>query len=308
MRAAQVDVKLVACVAADEGRGVYRGLGTLVERHEHARVDRGEGRRLLDGTHLQAGVMPGDYLDDTRRQIAAGALLSMVAQQQAQLGVIVDHDEQTAESGHLDRSREYLDKLQGLLGTAPLGDVDEDTILGKERVEGHRRVGEGSQRAIIFLDKPGHLAGRAGQRHECHTLGQTRLKPRRGDEGIVGQDGGEGRQVGHVATERGRNVDRDIDARDVDPVVGSKHLLDRGLLVSLGLARGELGALQGRERLGAQTVERGGRVGVHRGRVVLVELDVLGQSVILHGVTCFPPLSSHIPSPRARGPAPGHPS
>ena len=119
------------------------------------------------------------------------------------------------------------------------------------------------------------LADTAVQLFLSGTEAQMGLGQLAGVEAVVDHEVERGAEIGHIAAEGVVGVDGDVEAVEVEPVVGLEELGHVGILISLYLARGEAHTPEVGAGLLAQCVHHRRRVGVDDTRALGIEIDIL---------------------------------
>ena len=256
---------------------VDAAVGLLVDIDiAHARVLR---RGFLKAIEVEAGILTHISLDDLRTEELA-VVGRVIAEQQFGFGALVHDDEHAAVDHEVDVGAQDIDHLNGAVGADIAADVDEQAILRQHRVEcGDGIVVRLRNLGVIAGDELGLLLGGVLETHHRDALGQTDLRQRLLVERIVDDEVERGAEIGHVAAEHAIGIDGDVQAIEVEAVVGREERLHVGVLIPLHLARGEAQAAEGLKSRIARCIH-------HRCRMVADELARLAVEVDILLFTC----------------------
>ena len=194
----------------------------------------------------------------------------MVAEQHFYLGSLFEHDEHTTVDHEVYITTQDVYHLNGTIYLHVLGHIDVEAILCQHRVEiGNGIIGLTCQAVVVLA------GGKVLQRTDDNTLRQMSLGFLVVIENIIYHKVQAGREVGHVATERVVRVDRNLEAIQVQAVIGGEELLHVGILVALDFPSGET--------IRRETLESRVTLGIHHVAAVLadhpatllIEVDIL---------------------------------
>ena len=202
----------------------------------------------------------------------------MVACKDAGLRIVLHDDEHTAIGHEIDIGTQYVDQLNGLLHHYTFGDVDEEAILCQQGVEGGDSILFGASKLAIMT---GHELGVLGRElleaAEDDSVGQGSLRQGTIVEGVVHHEVERGAHVGHVALEHVVGIDGDVEATNIESVVGCKERLHIGILVVLDPLRGEARLLQMAVGLIAQRIHHIAAMACDELAALAVEGEVLSR-------------------------------
>ena len=260
---------------------VHAAVGLL--RDEHVAHPHILGVGLLQAVEVESGVVGHvclDYLGGEEALVVG----CMVAEQQLYLGARLHDDEHAAVYHQVHVGAQDIDYLHSLVHHRSLWHVDHEAVLCKHGVECRDSVfGAFCQPAVVLRHEFGALLGKLLQRAYDDALGQFLLGHCLGVEAVVHHEIERCAQVGHVAAECLIRVYRNLEAVEVQSVVGSEERRHVGIFVSLHLLRGESESLEVLECSVSQVVHHARGVLHYHLAALLIEFYVLFFALHLSG-------------------------
>ena len=214
--------------------------------------------RFFQFVEVEHGIAPRKDFDDLRSQ-EVHLVHGMVANQQAGLCTVFQHDEHATvhQQGYV--AAQDVDELNGLLHHYVLGHINKQAVLCKSGVEGSdavlRCIGQGTE---VFRYEVSVVA----KTTDDDAIGQCFL---RGMKGIVHHEIKRCAHIGHVALEYFVGIDRESQPLEVHAIVRLEAFGNVGVFVGLLPTGGKTQTLEIGESTGTQIVERGSAVSAQQG-------------------------------------------
>ena len=242
-------------------------------------VDIGHACVLLMGffqtVKVETGIVADISFDDLRAEEVT-VVGRVIAEKKLSLTAFVHNDEHTAVDHQIHIRAQDVHHLYGTVHFDVLRHIDKESVLCQHRVQRRHRVLFGlGNLTIVLRYQVGMVVCCVAKTLQDDALGQLCLRQRFLVELVIDDKIERSAEVGHIAMEDIIRVDRDVDAVDVQSIVGRKELLHVGVLIALDLARREALPLEVLISLVAQCVERRCAVLSNHLPGLAVEVDIL---------------------------------